>query len=425
MAIMLENVRTRSFYLMIAQSLAIGGNAGAHFILAALLEPALYGSLFFFITALNFILMGAMMGFQHVIMHQAPRMAARKDDESLTRLVYDSWSVCAVLGLAIAALFAFWHFAIRPVPMPGAGGAVLCLLWAAPLWALIRIILPFLLSRGATFAGVLPDQGFQALGLLVMIPLASIGLGSLESVSFLLAGQIVAGIAGVLISIHYVRKYYPALGPFSFRLWEPIRQWRALNFPFFAFSVLQQSVQRLDLLLLGVLAGPKELAVYALSLKIAQLLNFPAMASKAALAPRFSVLFQKKEGREMRKLLLSGTLSLSLIGFLIGAGLYGFSPWIFSLIGALYEERGGQVLLILLIAEILVCVFTPLKINALMGESQKFLSAVFGAGLAVSLLANIYLIPLYGALGAAWIRLGVMLGIHSIMALGLVRVLKV
>jgi O-antigen/teichoic acid export membrane protein len=415
---MLEKVHTRSFLLMVAHSFVIICNAGAHFLLAAILTPETYGSIFFFLTALNFILMAAMFGFQHLIMHQGPRLEEQKNFQGLTALVYDSWSVCVILGFAFALLLAVWHFFVMPISMPGANGAVLSLLIIAPLWAFIRIVLPFLLSRGASFAGVLPDQGMQALGLILMVFIIYIFGLEWENVPLLLSGQIIVGGVASFLVYHYAHCYFKELNGYKFSFWKPLVKWRHLNMPFFLFSLSQQAVQRLDLLLIGILAGPKDLAIYAIALKIAQILNFPAMASKAALAPRFSMLFAQKNFNEIRKLLVAATIALGCIGAVVGGALYLLSPFILKIVGGVYQEYSLGILPVLIAAEILICIFTPIKINALMGNSQKFLSIIFFVGLLLSVALNTYVIPIYGIGGAAFVRLAVIFGIHMVIVLG-------
>lgn len=423
---MIEKVGKRSFLLMIAHSLVIGGNAGAHFILASILSPEVYGSVFFFLTLLNFVLMFAVFGFQHVIMHQAPRLEEKKDYTGLTDLVYGSWNIAVIFSFIAMATIAIWHFYIMPIEMTGATGAILSLFFIAPIWAFLKISLPFLLSRGATFSGVVPDQGLQALGFFVVPALVYFGIASmnktaLSSVPLILSGQIIAGLLGVIITLFFVRRYFKQIGQYKFTFLKPIKRWKALSIPFFIFSLVQQAFQRADLLLIGILAGPKNLAIYAVCLKIAQILNFPAMASKAALAPRFSSLFEKGNHKKLRQLLISSTVSLAIIGIVIGAGLYQLSPFILNMIGDVYMGESIKILPILIIAEIFVCVFTPIKMKALMGQSQKFLSVIFSIGLVLSLILNFYFIPLYGIMAVALIRLFVMFVIHFLIFLNLGR----
>ena len=181
----------------------------------------------------------------------------------------------------------------------------------------------------------------------------------------------------------------------------------------------QQAVQRLDLVIVGIMAGATQLAIYALALKIAQLLYFPAMASRAALAPRFSVLFEKGDHVGIKKLLLSGTLILAVISVVLGFSLYFLSPFALHFLDNVYLEDSLKILLILIGAEFVISTFTPIKLRFLMGNSQKKLSIIFFTGLVLNVVLNIYYLPIYGIEAAAYIRFFVMLGIHLVMTVGL------
>ena len=418
---MLEKVRTRSFHLMIAHILVIGCNALAYFLLAAILDPEIFGALFFFIAIINFILAFSVMGFQHVLMHQVPRLSEKNKNKELSTLVHDTWSVCMTTSVIISALFCLWHFFIKPIPMPGADGAALLIMIIAPIWTFLRTAPVFILSRGGVFSGILPDQGMHFLGLMLMPALVYLSIGALDDIPFLLAGQIIAGIAGATVTYYYVKHYFKELGNYQFRFWKPLKEWKKLNLPFFAFSLSQQAVQRLDLVIVGFLLGGTQVAIYALAVKIAQLLYLPAMASRAALAPRFSLLFEREEYKSINSLLLWSTLALALISLTLGVSLYFITPFALTFLDNIYLKDSLKILLVLIAAEFVISTFTPIKLRFLMGYDQQKLSLIFFTGLLANAALNIYYIPINGIEAAAYIRFGVMLVIHLAITAGLVK----
>lgn len=418
---MLEKVRERSVHLMIAHILVVGGSALAFFWLATILDPEIYGAAFFYVTVINLIIAVSVMGFQHVIMHQIPRLSEQGNNSKLSQLIHDSCNVSVTLSFFCAVLFCGWHYFIHPIPIPGADYSVLLLITICPIWAYLRMAPYAILSRGGTFSGIIPDQGFHALGLLIMPLLALLGLGTLDSVSFILTGQIITGVLGVLITAIYIKKYFKDLGTYHYSFFKPIKEWRALNFPFFFFSLSQQATQRSDLIVVGLVAGPVPLAIYGLALKISQLLYFPAMATRAAIAPRFSSLYEQNKQDEVQKLLLISTLLLAVVGVVLGAGLYFLSPLGLQFLDNIYLEDSLKILLILIAAELVISVFTPIKLKFLMQNSQLYISVLFFLGFIASVGLNVYFLPLYGIVAASYIRFGVMLAIHLAMALALFR----
>jgi|GEM_PF-4754969 len=110
---MIEKVRTRSFLLMIAHGLVIGGNAAAHFFLAHILDPEVYGSIFVFLTILSFVLMFSMLGFQHVMMHQAPRLEEKKDYKNVDDSAFMGIFTCVIAFFVKPWRDVFWGYS-RP-----------------------------------------------------------------------------------------------------------------------------------------------------------------------------------------------------------------------------------------------------------------------------------------------------------------------
>lgn len=226
---------------------------------------------------------------------------------------------------------------------------------------------------------------------------------------------------GIGLVYYYIRKYFKQFGYYRYSFIQPIIEWRQLNFPFFFFNLSQQATQRSDLIVVGLLAGPVPLAVYGLALKISQLLYFPAMATRAAIAPRFSSLYEQNKQDEVQKLLLISTLLLAVVGVVLGAGLYFLSPLGLQFLDNIYLEDSLKILLILIAAELVISVFTPIKLKFLMQNSQLYISVLFFLGFIASVGLNVYFLPLYGIVAASYIRFGVMLAIHLAMALALFR----
>ena len=170
--------------------------------------------------------------------------------------------------------------------------------------------------------------------------------------------------------------------------------------------------QRFDLVLIGLLANPQLLALYSITLKIAQLATFPSMATKIALAPRLSTLFESKNKTLLKSTLISTTLLLTGITLAAGIIIFLTAPLIFSILDPLYSGGIG-ILAILLLVELIVAVFTPIKIAALMGDRQRELTLIFGVGFALSTILNLLLIPAYGIYASAFIRLALFAVLHA------------
>ncbi len=154
---------------------------------------------------------------------------------------------------------------------------------------------------------------------------------------------------------------------------------------------------RLDFLLLNLMTGPAVLGVYAIASKFAELLKIPAMAITYVLYPKFA-----REGRasafeKSRRLLPpAGLLTAAAIiplwlsvGFLI--------PWVY---GPAFQPAivPARIILLGLILEGVAGVITAF----LYGIGHPGLNSLaMGAGLAITVVLDLLLIPRFGATGAA------------------------
>jgi O-antigen/teichoic acid export membrane protein len=155
---------------------------------------------------------------------------------------------------------------------------------------------------------------------------------------------------------------------------------------------------RLDFVVLGAMAGPAAVGTYAVASKYAELLRLPALAVTWVTYPRVARMGASTFGPRARRLmvpLLAGGLvaaaALSLLAFPL-------FPWVF----------GEQFRPAILPAVIIVC---GLVAEPAAGVGSAFLlgsgrpglnSLLLGAGLVVTLVLDVLLIPSHAAAGAAW-----------------------
>jgi O-antigen/teichoic acid export membrane protein len=154
---------------------------------------------------------------------------------------------------------------------------------------------------------------------------------------------------------------------------------------------------RLDVLLLGALAGPAQVGTYAVASRFAELLRLPGIAAYWVLAPRFARDDPPAAMRRARHLLprlgaatAAGALPLAAAAPLIVPTLYGpaFRPGVLA----------AQVLLVGLVADGFGGVVTAFLYGS--GRPGR-ISIATGLGVVVTIVLDLVLIPGHGMLGAA------------------------
>lgn len=154
---------------------------------------------------------------------------------------------------------------------------------------------------------------------------------------------------------------------------------------------------RLDLLMLGALAGPATLGVYAVAAKSAELMRLPATAANYVLYPRFARLDPPAAATQMRMLLPRACgLTVAAAPLLAAASAVGL-PLLF---GA--EFRAAVLPACVLLVGLAVEGAAAVSTAYLCGIGRPGANSVgMALGATVTVTLDILLIPNHGALGAA------------------------
>jgi O-antigen/teichoic acid export membrane protein len=155
---------------------------------------------------------------------------------------------------------------------------------------------------------------------------------------------------------------------------------------------------RLDVAILGALAGPAVLGIYAIASKYAELLRLPGLAVNYVLYP----LFSRRSARDAR------ARTRSLIGPVAGLTALCAGPLAFAagpLLPLLYGHAftGAIHPAWILLGGLLGDGLTGLVGAYLFGVGRPGLNSLaIAAGVVVTVVGDLVLIPRYGAVGAAW-----------------------
>lgn len=154
---------------------------------------------------------------------------------------------------------------------------------------------------------------------------------------------------------------------------------------------------RLDFIVLGVLAGPAVLGVYAIASKFAELMRLPATAVNYVLYPRFSAAERAATDRQVRSLASRATGLTVLAAPVLCAAAVVALPWLY---GA--EFTAAVLPACVLLAGLAVEGATAVCSAYLWGIGRPGVqSAATGGGVLVTVALDLALIPAHGALGAA------------------------
>lgn len=182
-----------------------------------------------------------------------------------------------------------------------------------------------------------------------------------------------------------------------------IGEWLRSATGFMGIAIALAIHERIDLLMMGMIAAPTEVAAYAVAARFAQTVVVAASAVGAVMAPHLvERLADMRQGRRTEAQLLVRTAARH--AFLLSlAALAAFAllgPLLLGLLGPHYEQAYVP-LLILATGQAIAALAGPATGVAALSGSPRIAIVSLSAGIVVNAAMNAALVPVWGARGAA------------------------
>lgn len=366
---------------------------GMAILLARALEPELYGS---FVFATGAALLGGRigsLGWPVLMMRFIPAYTETQDWARLRGLLAQSVWVVGAGGLLGGACVGAIAWALGPAHH---------LYYGLILAALFLPFMAFQALRRNQLAGLKkPAQAIlinEFLPPVIVVVIAYvIGIDGLSTVgaAYLFANLVGVGVGAVLVARglpDQVRKTAPA-GDF--------RVWMTTALPALVGMSALLLMNKTDILMLGPLSTLTEVGYYGAAQRLTYLQTAPVMILSVVLSPRLSRARAAGNLKQVRRLFF-GALAFA-GGMSIPAGailLFGRDPIIGWLFGAAYAPA-APVLAVLVLSQVAAALTVPTTSLLLMSGEQNRFGVVMGVALATNVGLNVWLVPAYGAVGAA------------------------
>jgi O-antigen/teichoic acid export membrane protein len=284
--------------------------------------------------------------------------------------------------------------------------------WARPgRWTLGMVLAAWLLLVGMCYArtgtAVLRGMGQVLRAEAVLNLLRPVAFAAGLGIAFLLAGPRDAASVVGLGALAFV-----LAGAAAFLAWRrgappadptpvaapPLRR---TGFPFLAIGIGLPMLANLDIILLGVLGGDRELAPYSAAARLVILATLGLTAANLLIAPRLAVLHDEGKLEEMQRMLRRHNLVILCLTLAPVAVLALAGDLALALFGESYRA-GFEPLRILLLGQLVNVLVGPVNLVCMMAGEQR-LAGWTTMGACVVLTALCYLlVPTHGPVGAAW-----------------------
>lgn len=309
---------------------------------------------------------------------------------SLTLIAAMSLLMVGALLVAKAAGFK----PLRPVDLGLLAGMAMVI----PLTALIGWFSALVRTANRIFAAQFYEQALRPALLIGAIALLAVAGRRLDASLAMVATGITVGVAMLGIAIH-ARSAFAGLSH-DRPSFEHRKQWLSVSWLLFLMAAVQELLNQIDVILLGILGNATQAAHFAAAWRLASLVPFGLVAIATVSAPLIASAYNRKDTIELARIARLNARFSTLFALGMAALLAALGKPALGLFGAGFA--GAFPALLILLAGGCVNSFTG-SVGYLMimaGHQRAALYILFGA-LLVSVAANLLLIPRMGTVGAA------------------------
>jgi O-antigen/teichoic acid export membrane protein len=341
---------------------------------------ALFGGLGFTLSTLKFV----------------PTYLVEKSWDKLRGLI-TAFSLITLAGSGILALGMVAIFAIFS-PQDIDPTTLMIGLFITPLIALTYLYVEVLRGLNSVFVAYSSVAVGQNVLMIVVAGGMLVTVGALTNV------QAISALALVTLLIAAVQLVAIARAlPESARTVKPLyetRHWLRTSFPMLLIKSYAIIMERVDVLLIGLILGAVPTGIYAVASRTANLASFALQAVNAVTAPQIAPLYKQQKFDELERVAKRATQLSTLVSMMLFAGLVVFSQLLLSLFGKEYLV-GQRTLIILGVGQLVNSSLGPVGFLMHLTDHQHISQRVYSVSMVLNLALNLVLIPTLNIEGAA------------------------
>jgi O-antigen/teichoic acid export membrane protein len=267
-----------------------------------------------------------------------------------------------------------------------------------PIVAAVRLNAAEIVATGLPALGATPERIIRdgaAIVLIGAMALAAPPISAIHAVAALAVGLAVALAVALALRRRVVgRDPRPAAVERRGRIWLAA----AVNLAL--LGGLNILLLRLDLLLLGWMAGTTIAGFYAVAVAWSELVMLPTLALQAVVAPLIAAHHASAEPDQKRSAVHGATLRMIVGTSLLAVPAFVLAPWLLQLFGERFVVA-SDAMRILLFGQCLRALAGPGQLVMSMTGNERAAAGVLGAAAALDAALCLALIPGFGAVGAA------------------------
>ena len=392
-------------------------------VLVRLMGPSGYGVYSYAIALAGVFTIVGLLGQDKYIVRNMTKLLALGETKALPPLVLGVFSrvilLCFFIGIGAAiAIF------INRNQIPE---EKLLALWIAIsvmiLVAIMRIYIGLFQGLQKVITALYPDKLIRPLSFLLLAFV--FGFISDEGLSAPLA--VFANAIAVCIGLVVISRLWVQSRPYSISLKLSreyfISGWRPA-FPFALLAGVGTINSNIDVIMLGAYVSDADIGIYRIASRVATLIGFSLVAAHAVVGPQVSILYTKGDFGQLQSVVCKAALIASVIALPCFIAFVFAGYWVLTLFGSEFA-RGISALRILSIGQLFNALAGSAGLMLMMtGHEKKAAHSLFFSTV-LNVFLNFSLIPIYGAIGAAYATGAALVTVNLIYCFYVWRYLKI
>ncbi|MBL1275804.1 MAG: oligosaccharide flippase family protein [Ectothiorhodospiraceae bacterium] len=386
---------------------------GLQILLARLLGATEFGAYMFAIAWVNILLIAGKLGFESTALRYTSSYKVLKDWGRLFGFMRSALFLVLSSSILVAIIFAISSLIWGQYLTHSQHIALVAALVLVPILSIMQVQGAILRGLGGIFRSLMPFSIIRHMLLILLLCvgyLYGVEITALDAQIF----TVVSGFLSMILIFYWFREERKIVSLKMEVNSQPtyeIRTWLTASLPMMVVGGFQVILGQSDIIVVNMLVGSEAGGVYAAMSQLSLLMLLGYASVNAVVAPTIAKLHTVGKHQELQSLV---TL-ISRLGFgitlLVGVFLMLLGEWIIGFYGSEFEV-GYPILVALVIAQLIGAMAGSVSYVLAMTDHQNYLLIATGVSALFNLLLNILLVPIYGAMAAAYVTVMTITGLH-------------
>jgi O-antigen/teichoic acid export membrane protein len=178
------------------------------------------------------------------------------------------------------------------------------------------------------------------------------------------------------------------------------KQWLKVSLPLLLVAGMSVILKRTDIVMIGFFLGADDAGIYGVASQISNLVVFALMAINTILGPMISELYHTRQKQQLQKIITLAARSIFVFTLVMSLILIIFGKFVLGLFGLVFISAYIP-LLVLLAGQIINSLAGSVGLIMSMSGNQNLMGVAVSISVAINIILNLALIPVFGLLGAA------------------------